>query len=120
MFLLFVFPLVLSGIGQSDGFAILGGGWRNGGAGQQERRQAITPFLPPPMPTIFLNGDSSRPKTASAGYAAQVDIINDIWGFCPTSAPVQKCGLPGSCVDSHACSKGCGFTDDSSLPTITW
>ncbi|KAJ4397959.1 hypothetical protein N0V85_006410 [Neurospora sp. IMI 360204] len=71
------------------------------------------------MSTIFLGGDSSKPKTASAGYAAQVDIINDIWGFCPTSAPVQKCGLPGSCVDTHACSKGCGFTDDSSLPTIT-
>ncbi|KAK3401523.1 hypothetical protein B0T20DRAFT_346579 [Sordaria brevicollis] len=72
------------------------------------------------MSTIFLGGDSAKPKTASSGYAAQIDIINDIWGFCPTSAPVQKCGLPGSCVDSHACSKGCGFTDDSSLPTITW
>lgn len=118
MFPLFVFLLVLSGIGQSVGFAILGG-WRNKGVGQ-ERRQAITPFLPPPMSTIFLDGDSSKPKTASAGYSAQIDIINDIWGFCPTSAPVQKCGLPGSCVDSHACSNGCGFTDDSSLLTITW
>lgn len=70
--------------------------------------------------TIFLTGDSTKPRTANAGYDCRVDLLHDLWGFCPSSViAATDCGLAGSCVDSFSCSKGCGFTD-TPYTTFTW
>jgi hypothetical protein len=70
--------------------------------------------------TIFLTGDNTKPRTANAGYDCRVDLLHDLWGFCPSSViAATDCGLAGSCVDSFSCSKGCGFTD-TPYTTFTW
>lgn len=70
--------------------------------------------------TVFLDGDAARTRTASPRSDYRVDLLNDLWGPCPTTvASATDCGLAGSCVDSFACSDGCGFTK-SSLTTFTW
>jgi hypothetical protein len=67
--------------------------------------------------TIFLTGDSTKPRTANAGYDCRVDLLHDLWGFCSIAA--TDCDLAGSCVDSFSCSRGCGLTD-TSYTTFTW
>jgi hypothetical protein len=70
--------------------------------------------------TIFASGDGSKPRTANSGYECRVDLLNDLWGFCPTTViAATDCGLAGACVDSFDCSKGCGFTK-APLTTFTW
>ncbi|KAK0653581.1 hypothetical protein QBC41DRAFT_387469 [Cercophora samala] len=69
--------------------------------------------------TLFSTGDASRVRTANNGSDCRVDLIHDLWGFCPTSViSATDCGLAGSCVDKHACSRGCGFTN-AALTTFT-
>jgi hypothetical protein len=70
--------------------------------------------------TIFLGGDATKTRTANGGFDCRVDLLHDLWGFCPnTVVAATDCGLAGSCVDSFGCSKGCGFTDGS-FTTFTW
>lgn len=72
------------------------------------------------MDTIYLNGIPTATRTANSGYDITVDLQNGLWGFCPTSViAATDCGLAGSCVDSHSCSDGCGFTG-LDLTTFTW
>ncbi|KAK4235104.1 hypothetical protein C8A03DRAFT_18102 [Achaetomium macrosporum] len=69
--------------------------------------------------TIFTTGDGSKPRTANSGYECRVDLLNDLWGFCPiTVIAATDCGLAGACVDSFDCSKGCGFME-APLTTFT-
>ncbi|KAK3305271.1 uncharacterized protein B0T15DRAFT_396679 [Chaetomium strumarium] len=69
--------------------------------------------------TIFASGDGSEPRTANSGYECRVDLLNDLWGFCPTTViAATDCGLAGACVDSFDCSKGCGLTN-APLTTFT-
>jgi hypothetical protein len=70
--------------------------------------------------TIFVTGDASNVRTANPGFDCRVDLLHDLWGFCPnTVIAATDCGLAGSCVDSFSCSKGCGFTN-APLTTFTW
>ncbi|KAK0701399.1 hypothetical protein B0T21DRAFT_263208, partial [Apiosordaria backusii] len=84
----------------------------------QQRRQGtvlITKYF-----TLFSTGDASKTRTANNGFDCRIDLVHDLWGFCPTSViSATDCGLAGSCVDKHKCSKGCGFTNPS-LTTFTW
>ncbi|KAK4664152.1 uncharacterized protein QC763_0082960 [Podospora pseudopauciseta] len=69
--------------------------------------------------TIFSRGDASKVRTANNGFDCRVDLIHDLWGFCPTTViSATDCGLAGSCVDKHGCSKGWGFTN-AALTTFT-
>ncbi|KAK3896706.1 hypothetical protein C8A05DRAFT_39747 [Staphylotrichum tortipilum] len=62
--------------------------------------------------TIFLGGDATKTRTANNGFDCRVDLLHDLWGFCPSTViAATDCGLAGSCVDNFSCSKGCGFTD---------
>ena len=46
---------------------------------------------------------------------------NGLWGFCPTTViSASDCGLAGNCVDSHACTAGCGIKNVASITTFTW
>lgn len=70
--------------------------------------------------TLFVGGDPAKTRTANGGFDCRVDILNGLWGFCPSTViAATDCGLAGSCVDSFSCSKGCGFTD-MPLTTFTW
>jgi len=69
----------------------------------------------------WIDGDANKPRTASPGFNCSTDTLNGVWGFCPTSgSAAASCGLAGNCVDSHACTSGCGPLGDSSVNTITW
>lgn len=84
----------------------------------QQKRQGtvlVTKYF-----TLFSTGDPSSIGTANTGFDCRVDLIHDLWGFCPTSViSATDCGLAGSCVDKHGCSRGCGFTN-AALTTFTW
>ena len=54
--------------------------------------------------TVFLDGDAARTRTASPRSDYRVDLLNDLWGPCPTTV---------------ASATDCGFTK-SSLTTFTW
>jgi hypothetical protein len=68
------------------------------------------------------NGNPDDPRTADPGYGCRVDTANGLWGFCPTSVVSAKdCGLAGMCVDSHACTSGCGrLSGRRDVTTFTW
>ncbi|KAL2129890.1 hypothetical protein VTI74DRAFT_7165 [Chaetomium olivicolor] len=69
--------------------------------------------------SIFSSGDGSKVRTANGGFDCRVDLLHDLWGFCPSTViAATDCGLAGSCVDNFACSKGCGKTDQP-LTTFT-
>ncbi|KAF2801753.1 uncharacterized protein BDZ99DRAFT_577436 [Mytilinidion resinicola] len=64
----------------------------------------------------FLTGDPTKPRTADG----RVDVENSLWGFCPSTViSASDCGLAGNCVDSHACSKGCGAVGNTKITTFT-
>ncbi|KAK3937336.1 hypothetical protein QBC46DRAFT_356757 [Diplogelasinospora grovesii] len=68
----------------------------------------------------YLDGDPTKPRTANAGFDCRVDTKNALWGFCTTTVTAATdCNLAGSCVDNHQCPSGCGFTDQTELPTCT-
>ncbi|KAH8913059.1 hypothetical protein BR93DRAFT_974466 [Coniochaeta sp. PMI_546] len=68
----------------------------------------------------YLNGDPSLPRTANTGFNCRVDTSHGLWGFCPTTViSAVDCGLGGACIDSYACSKGCGYTNNPSMTTWT-
>ncbi|KAK4126796.1 hypothetical protein N657DRAFT_566866, partial [Parathielavia appendiculata] len=84
-----------------------------------DRRQGTVLASITRFSTIFFTGDASKTRTANPGFDCRVDILHDLWGFCPSSViAATDCGLAGSCVDSFSCSKGCGFTN-SPLTTFT-
>lgn len=69
----------------------------------------------------YLTGDPSKPRTANSGFDCREDTANSLWGFCPTTViSATDCGLAAACIDSFACSTGCGYTDNPSLTTFTW
>lgn len=122
MFTLFLFTLLLSSLRQSFASTLTGQlGARSRNATTtliQQKRQngAIITRLS----TVFLGGDVSKTRTANPGYDCRIDLSAKLWGFCPTTViAASDCGLAGSCVDNHACSKGCGFTN-LDLTTFTW
>jgi hypothetical protein len=70
--------------------------------------------------TIFAGGDASQIRTAGPNFDIRVDLLNGLFGFCPTTViAATDCGLAGICVDSFSCSEGCGFTD-TPLTTFIW
>ncbi|KAK4043901.1 hypothetical protein C8A01DRAFT_31999 [Parachaetomium inaequale] len=103
--------LMLAAVGQTTALALWGRQQpRNNGTSGLDKRQGTV--LVTKFSTIFPTGDGSRPRTANNGYDCRVDLLNDLWGFCPnTVIAATDCGLAGSCVDSFSCSKGCGRTD---------
>lgn len=69
----------------------------------------------------YLNGDPKLIRTANSGYNCRVDTVHALWGFCPTTViAATDCGLAAACIDSYACSDGCGKTTDSKTTTWTW
>jgi hypothetical protein len=69
----------------------------------------------------YLNGDPKLIRTANSGYNCRVDTVHALWGFCPTTViAATDCGLAAACVDSYACSNGCGKTTDLEATTWTW
>jgi hypothetical protein len=69
----------------------------------------------------YYNGDPSQARTADKGFNCRVDTSHGIWGFCPTTViSAVDCGLGAACIDSYACSNGCGSTDNPTLTTWTW
>jgi hypothetical protein len=69
----------------------------------------------------YNNGDPSQPRTAGTGDSCRTDTLNSLWGFCPTTViEATDCGLGGNCVDSHACTSGCGIFGNPSITTWTW
>ncbi len=69
----------------------------------------------------YLTGDPSHPRTADSGFNCRFDASHGLWGFCPTTViSAVDCGLGGACIDSYACSKGCGYTNNPSMTTWTW
>ncbi|KAK4665482.1 hypothetical protein QC763_402165 [Podospora pseudopauciseta] len=83
----------------------------------QQKRQGtvlVTKYF-----TLFSTSNPSSIRTANTGFDCRVDLIHDLWGFCPTSViSATDCGLAGSCVDKHGCSVGCGSTN-AALTTFT-
>ncbi|MCV5185639.1 hypothetical protein OFB79_25830, partial [Escherichia coli] len=70
--------------------------------------------------TVLLSDAESKTRTAIPGYAFRIVLGVLLWGFCPTAViAASDCGLAGSCVDNHACSKGCGYTNQD-FTTFTW
>ncbi|KAI0017986.1 hypothetical protein F4780DRAFT_562859 [Xylariomycetidae sp. FL0641] len=68
----------------------------------------------------YRDGDPSRGRSAAPGYDCRVDTTWGIWGFCPnTVAEASDCGMAGACIDSAACSDGCGQTGNTELTTYT-
>jgi hypothetical protein len=69
----------------------------------------------------YLDGDPKVVRTANSGYNCRVDTLHALWGFCPTSViAATDCGLAAACIDSYACSDGCGKTTDLKATTWTW
>ena len=69
----------------------------------------------------YLNGDPSKPRTASSGSDCRVDAVNGIWGVCPTTVTsATDCGFAGVCVDVGTCSLGCGLIENSNATSTTW
>ncbi|KHE87566.1 hypothetical protein GE21DRAFT_1281687 [Neurospora crassa] len=76
---------------------------------QQKRQNGV---IVTRLSTVFLSGEVSKTRTANPGYDCRIDLGARLWGFCPTAViAASDCGLAGSCVDNHACSKGCGYTN---------
>ncbi|KAK3401524.1 hypothetical protein B0T20DRAFT_116423 [Sordaria brevicollis] len=118
----FLFTLLLSSIGHSLAFNVtahLGARSRNATTTtliQQKRQNGV---IVTRLSTVFLSGDPTRTRTANPGFDCRIDLSAKLWGFCPTTViAASDCGLAGSCVDNHACSKGCGFTNQD-LTTFT-
>lgn len=69
----------------------------------------------------FFEGDANIPRTAGPGFDCRVDTSVGLWGFCPTTViNARDCGLAGNCIDSHACTTGCGITGNPSVTTFHW
>lgn len=84
---------------------------------QQKRQNGV---IVTRLSTVFLSGEVSKTRTANPGYDCRIDLGARLWGFCPTAViAASDCGLAGSCVDNHACSKGCGYTNQD-FTTFTW
>ncbi|KAK3950015.1 hypothetical protein QBC32DRAFT_218365 [Pseudoneurospora amorphoporcata] len=121
MFTLFLFTLLLSSIAHTFALNVtahLGARARDATTTliQQKRQNGV---IVTRLSTVFLSGDSSKTRTANPGYDCRIDLSAKLWGFCPTTViAASDCGLAGSCVDNHACSKGCGFTNQD-LTTFT-
>jgi hypothetical protein len=110
---------LLAAVGQTTALALWGRQQpRNNGTLSLDKRQGTV--LPTQFSTIYLTGDASKTRTANSGYDCRVDLLNDLWGFCPnTVIAATDCGLAGSCVDRFSCSEGCGRTDRP-YTTFTW
>lgn len=68
----------------------------------------------------YLNGSAAEPRTAGPGWDCRFDTAHGLWGFCPvTVIAATDCGLAGNCVDSHACTSGCGLTGIAGITTFT-
>ncbi|KAL2022204.1 hypothetical protein VTK56DRAFT_5814 [Thermocarpiscus australiensis] len=117
----FIFQcLLLGGVGRVAALALFAGQHvhdKNATALSLNKRQGtaiVTKYF-----TIFAGGDASKPRTANSGFDVRVDLLHDLFGFCPTTViAATDCGLAGSCVDRFGCSKGCGFTGEP-LTTFT-
>lgn len=123
MFTLFLFTLLLSSLGKSFAFNVTTahlGAWSSNTTTtliQQKRQNGV---IVTRLSTLFLSGDPSKTRTANPGFDCRIDLSAKLWGFCPTTViAASDCGLAGSCVDNHACSKGCGFTNQD-MTTFTW
>lgn len=69
----------------------------------------------------FLDGDPAKPRPAKAGFVCRVDTINALWGTCPATVnSASDCGLAANCIDSYACTNGCGIPNSFGLTTFTW
>ncbi|KAH9897599.1 hypothetical protein F4778DRAFT_744205 [Xylariomycetidae sp. FL2044] len=66
----------------------------------------------------YRNGNPALSRTANPGFHCLVDITRGLWGFCPTTViSASDCGLWAACVDSYACSTGCGQMGTTGLTT---
>lgn len=74
--------------------------------------------VPTVLRTIFISGDARRPRTADLGFVFAIE--SGLWALCPTTVENPIDCMVGSCVDNFLCSKGCGFTDRNTLPTVRW
>ncbi|GAB1316327.1 hypothetical protein MFIFM68171_06537 [Madurella fahalii] len=104
--------LVFSIIRQADALAFFGRrpSQNNGTTLALGKRQGTA--IATVLATIFESGDGSMTRTANPGFDIRVDLLNDLFGFCPTTViTATDCGLAGSCVDGFGCLDGCGFTD---------
>jgi hypothetical protein len=82
------------------------------------RRDQIDPGSWSTSTCGYVDGDPKQARLAASPFACRADTQWSIWGFClATETVVSHCGLAGACVDSHACSKGCGLTGK---PVTTW
>ncbi|AEO59311.1 hypothetical protein MYCTH_2307514 [Thermothelomyces thermophilus ATCC 42464] len=116
-FLAFHFLLLLGGIRRVSGLALIWGRQHHSNATSSfdKRQQTV---LVTKLSTIYYSGDSSKPRTAEPGFDIRIDLLHGLFGFCPTTViAATDCGLGGACIDSFACSKGCGLTGD---PVTTW
>lgn len=106
--------LLLSGVEGATAWALLGR--QRAPSDGLEKRQGSNSFLR--FPTIYDEGDPTKPRTAESGYDIRVDVPNSAFGFCAANNPNQ-CDMAGVCVDSFTCSRGCGF-GNTALKTWTW
>lgn len=70
----------------------------------------------------YKDGNPSSIRTANSGYDCRFDVVNGLWGFCPTTViAATDCGLAGYCVDNYQCSGGCGsLSGQDDITTFTW
>lgn len=98
-------------------------GWHEAGqnvtrAAAVEKRLFKAEVVATRLQTIYLSGDARRIRTAGFGFDFVID--SGLWALCATTVGDPSDSMVGSCVDCSQCSKGCGFTDRSTLPTVSW
>ncbi|KAL2173769.1 uncharacterized protein P884DRAFT_210985, partial [Thermothelomyces heterothallicus CBS 202.75] len=114
--------LALSGIGPATAQDLAGGQERFGRATTVttvETRQEQEEVVVTRLSTIYLTGNSHRPRAANPGFGIRVDLVDGLFGFCATTnTGTANFGFAERCTDSFSCSTGCGRTTDG--PSVTW
>jgi len=112
---------VLSVLGQTTALALFGRenvGHNATEANLDKRAEIGVAVVPTVLRTIYLSGDARRPRTADLGFVFAIE--SGLWGLCRTPVENAIDCMVGTCVDNFLCSKGCGFTDRTTLPTVRW
>ncbi|KAL2170801.1 hypothetical protein VTG60DRAFT_4370 [Thermothelomyces hinnuleus] len=120
--MIFDILLGLSGIGPATARALVGGQERFGHATTAttvEKRQEQEEVVVTRLSTIYLTGNSHRPRTANPRFDIRVDLVDGLFGFCATTnTGTANCGVAERCTDSFSCSTSCGRTTDG--PFVAW
>lgn len=113
--------LLLSGVGHGAALALSGRPEPDQHATKAaviDKRSMRIAVIATRLQTIFRSGDARRARTADFGFDFRIEA--GLWGLCATTVVDAAECMAGMCVDNNLCSTGCGFTDSTTMATLTW